>query len=90
MFELWFLAERDLFSSDYPYSLTNTGQGLNRVQYSPLVRRAMERILLQTQRSTSSWVGSSVIHLGDDAVPNALMFIDKYTQGMCYLELSIL
>ncbi|KAF0974521.1 hypothetical protein FDP41_006553 [Naegleria fowleri] len=80
MFELWFLAERDLFSSDYPYSLTNTGQGLNRVQYSPLVRRAMERILLQTQRSTSSWVGSSVIHLGDDAVPNALMFIDKYTQ----------
>ncbi|POM79677.1 RxLR effector candidate protein [Phytophthora palmivora] len=40
----------------------------------------MHVILHSTQRDLDSWVGSSVIHLGDKNVPNALMFIDKYTQ----------
>lgn len=55
-------------------------QGLNRVQQAPQVSRAMHSILNKCQRQIGSWVGSSVIHLGDHNVPNALMFIDKYTQ----------
>lgn len=39
-----------------------------------------QEILHKTQQRLGSWVGSSVIHLGDHNVPNALMFIDKYTQ----------
>jgi hypothetical protein len=40
----------------------------------------MHTILHRAQKMVGQWVGSSVIHLGDHNVPNALMFIDKYTQ----------
>lgn len=37
----------------------------------------MLAILQRCQQKLGSWVGSSVVHLGDHNVPNALMFIDK-------------
>lgn len=40
----------------------------------------MSALLSRVQERTAGWVGSSVVHLGDHNVPNALMFIDKYTQ----------
>lgn len=44
---------------------------------APSVRRAMHSVLYKCQQRLGSWVGSSVVHLGDHNVPNALMFIDK-------------
>lgn len=80
MFKLWCLAEDDMTNGNNRYRLSNTGQGLQRVQAAPSVARAMQNILGRCQRRVGSWVGSSVVHLGDHNVPNALMFIDKYTQ----------
>lgn len=78
MFRLWWLAESDLLDPDSRYVLKDTGQGLQRVQAAPRVSVAMRKILHRIQKDT--WVGSHVVHLGDNNVPNALMFIDKYTQ----------
>ena len=80
MFRLWYLAETDLLSVATPYALRNTGQGLQRVQPSPRTYKAMQEILQCTQQQVRRWIGSSMIHMGDHNVPNALMFIDKYTQ----------
>jgi hypothetical protein len=80
-FRLWLLAEEDLLSANNFYRLRDTGQGLNRVQAAPRIGREMQRILATAMQSvTGDWVGSSVVHLGDTNVPNALMFMDKYTQ----------
>jgi len=80
MFHLWSLAEQDLLSETISYRLRDTGQGLNRVQTAPKTSRMMHAILNRAQKSLGGWVGSSVIHMGDHNVPNALMFIDKYSQ----------
>jgi hypothetical protein len=80
MFHLWSLAEQDLLSENVRYRLRDTGQGLNRVQAAPKTSRMMHSILHKAQKSVGTWIGSSVIHMGDHNVPNALMFIDKYTQ----------
>lgn len=80
MFQLWHLAEEDLLDEEQQYSLTDTGQGHQRVQKSPRSVVAMQKILNKVQRKVGGWVGSSTVHLGDHNVPNALMFIDKYIQ----------
>jgi len=80
MFRLWYLAEQDLLSSANKYVLKDTGQGIQRVQAAPRVLSAMRTILHNCQQRLGDWIGSSVIHLGDDNVPNAMMFVDKYTQ----------
>jgi len=82
MYRLWIHADDDLLiSSNGEYQLWNTGQGLNRVQSCPRIGSAMRQILTRVQRESGlPWVGLSVVHLGDRDVPNALMFIDKYTQ----------
>jgi len=81
MFRLWAMAEEDLLNETVTYSLQDTGQGMQRVQQSPRTYKAMQKILSRVQGKVNQWVGSSVIHMGDHNVPNALSFIDKYTQG---------
>ncbi|KAF9513808.1 hypothetical protein BS47DRAFT_1456592 [Hydnum rufescens UP504] len=80
MFRLWSLAEEDLLNPAIPYRLRDTGQGLNRMAQAPKTVRMMQLILQRAQKSLGHWVGSSVIHMGDHNVPNAFMFIDKYSQ----------
>lgn len=80
MFRLWAMAEEDLLSESVTYSLKDTGQGMQRVQQSPRTYKSMQQILIRVQGKVKQWIGSNVIHLGDHNVPNALTFIDKYTQ----------
>lgn len=80
MYRLWSLSEQDLLSPDSPYTLKNTGQGIQRVQACPRTYKAMQEILHYVQSQVDTWIGSSMIHMGDHNVPNALTFIDKYNQ----------
>ena len=84
MFRLWFLAEGDLLSGDAPYALRDTGQGFQRVQACPRTYAAMVSILNEerdiARKHDKGWVGSSMVHMGDHNVPNALTFLDKYAQ----------
>lgn len=76
--KLWILSDLDMLTQEY--RLCNTGQGYQRMQSCPRIASEMERILRKVQGNFGSWVGLSVVHLGDRDVPNSLVFIDKYTQ----------
>jgi hypothetical protein len=80
IYRLWVIAERDLLNPDAPYELRNTGQGLQRVQPAPELYEAVSTVLADTKAELGQWVGSERIHLGDNQVPNAFSFIDKYAQ----------
>ena len=80
MFALWTIAETDLLNPKVPYEFRSTGQGYQRVQKAPTLYAAVQQILKDTQRELGQWVGSEQIHLGDNQVPNAFHFIDKYGQ----------
>ncbi|CAN0432531.1 unnamed protein product [Ascophyllum nodosum] len=81
MLELGAMGERTMIACASRYSLEDTGQGLQRVQAAPklggIMRKIQQRIAEHTKKP---WVGSSAIHLGDNCVPNALIFLDKYYQ----------
>ncbi|ELP86889.1 hypothetical protein EIN_044470 [Entamoeba invadens IP1] len=78
---LWEITDAE-FLSGTSYRLVNTGQGLQRMQSAPNVSGAMYQILSHTQTKlcTTGWRGLSVVHMGDQDVPNCLFFIDKYSQ----------
>ena len=90
MFKLWTLAEQDLLDPSSPYTLKDTGQGLQRVQECPRISKAMREIVHRVQEQSGGWVGSSVVHLGDNNVPNSLIFIDKYNQVSRFLQPIVL
>ncbi|KAF4722161.1 hypothetical protein FOZ62_007604, partial [Perkinsus olseni] len=81
LIQLWHMVENDtIVKPAGGYRLADTGQGLNRIQQAPSVYRAMNQILHSVQQKLGGWTGSSVVHMGDHNVPNALIFLDKYCQ----------
>ena len=78
IFDFWEAVEKDMLTGN-PYRYRNTGQGFHRVSTGPTTFNLMSNAISRAQQIMGGWVGSTVVHLGDDDVPNPLVFIDKYT-----------
>ena len=70
IFSLWSTAEDDMLDKQTSYRLRNTGQGLHRMKSADRTYQAMHRHIASAQREMSkvgsTWVGSKIVHLGDD------------------------
>lgn len=78
IFDFWECVEKDMIGASR-YRFANTGQGYNRVCSAPNTGARMSSALSEAHNRMGGWVGIKVVHLGDQDVPNALVFIDKYT-----------
>lgn len=80
IFDFWECVELDMIGPNASgYRIMDTGQGFHRVSQAPLTYARMHEAISEARSIMGGWVGSTIVHLGDRDVPNALVFIDKYT-----------
>lgn len=80
IFDFWQCVEDDMvIDCNGSYRFCDTGQGFHRMLQAPKTYQRMQSALSEAHRTVGGWVGIKVVHLGDRDVPNALVFIDKYT-----------
>jgi hypothetical protein len=78
--DFWDAVEQDMIvDCDGDYRFVDTGQGFHRMLPAPKTYARMQAALGEAVKIMGGWVGIKVVHLGDQDVPNALVFIDKYT-----------
>lgn len=80
IFDFWQTVEEDMIlDCRGSYRFCDTGQGYHRMLAAPKTFGRMNSALSEAHQAMGGWVGIKVVHLGDRDVPNALVFIDKYT-----------
>ena len=80
IFDFWACVEEDMvIDAKGRYRFCDTGQGFHRMLGAPKTYNRMQQAIQEAHSALGGWVGIKVVHLGDRDVPNALVFIDKYT-----------